>query len=329
MISEKFLTKNKTYTNPTKIKPQYIIVHSTGVGYTNKDVLFNGWNNASVKKSVHGMVDDSGSYHTLPLDYLAWHIGKKGNGKAVGFEICEPKNIAYADKAHTKVDTTKYDPKDAKNIADFNKRYANAIELAVHFCRETGLSADKILSHREACAKGIASNHADVEHWFKLFNKDMDDFRADVKKVLSQKPNPQTGGTKPKETPKSNIVAGDIVTINKGAKYGGSARGKIVPTAQLSPKKHTVAKVQTNSGVVEALLQGINSWVAVEYLTTVGVTKGCKVKVKKGARTYEGKSVAGWVYSKEYTVDELKGKRAVLDRKGLCTAFNVDDLIVQ
>lgn len=194
MISEKFLTKNKTYTNPTKIKPQYIIVHSTGVGYTNKDVLFNGWNNASKELSVHGIVDDKGSYHTLPLNYLGWHIGKKGNNKAVGFEICEPKNIAYADKAHTKIDTAKYNPKDPANIADFNKRYKNAVEIAVYFCRETGLTADKVVSHAEGCKMGIASNHADTGHWFPLFGKSMDDFRADVKKALSQKPNPNTGG---------------------------------------------------------------------------------------------------------------------------------------
>ena len=103
--------------------------------------------------------------------------------------------MAYVDKAHTKVDTAKYNPKDASNIADFNKRYKNAVELAVEFCRQTGLGADKILSHREACAKGIASNHADVEHWFPLFGKTMDDFRADVKAELAKKPNPNTGGT--------------------------------------------------------------------------------------------------------------------------------------
>ncbi len=218
MISEKFLTQNKTYTNPTKIKPEYVIVHSTGVGYTNKDALFKSWNNPSVKKTVHGMVDDSGSYRTLPLDYLAWHVGELGNSKTIGFEVCEPNNIVYADKAHTRVDTTKYDPKDPANIADFNKRYANAIELAVYLCRETGLSADKILSHREACAKGIASNHADVEHWFSLFGKTMDDFRADVKKILSQKPNPNTGGEQTlKVRVKTDCVAyNEAVKIPKG-----------------------------------------------------------------------------------------------------------------
>lgn len=194
MISVKFLTNNYTYTNPKKITPQYVIVHSTGVGYKNKDALFNSWNKPDAL-SAHGMADDSGSYQTLPLDYLGYHVGSKGNGKTIGFEICEPKNIAYVDKAHTKVDTAKYNPKDAANIADFNKRYKNAVELATDFCRKTGLTADKLLSHREACAKGIASNHGDVEHWFPLFNKTMNDFRADVKTELAKKPNPNTGGT--------------------------------------------------------------------------------------------------------------------------------------
>lgn len=56
---------------------------------------------------------------------------------------------------------------------------------------------------------------------------------------------------------------------------------------------------------------------------------GSKVKVKTGAKSYDGKRVAPWIYLKAYTVDELKGDRAVLNRKGICTAFNVKDLIVQ
>lgn len=195
MIEEKYLTNNDTYKKPIKIKPLYIIVHSTAVGYESKDALYNSWNKPD-RLSVHGMVDDTGSYQTLPLDYLGGHVGSKGNGKTIGFEICEPKNIAYADKAHTKIDTEKYNPNNPAIRADFLKRYKNAVELATYFCRETGLGADKILSHKEACAKGIASNHADVEHWFPLFGKSMDGFRADVKKELAKKPNPNCGGEK-------------------------------------------------------------------------------------------------------------------------------------
>ena len=56
---------------------------------------------------------------------------------------------------------------------------------------------------------------------------------------------------------------------------------------------------------------------------------GSKVKVKKGAKSYEGKKVASFIYNKVYTVDELKGTRAVLDIKGICTAFKTSDLTVQ
>ena len=40
-------------------------------------------------------------------------------------------------------------------------------------------------------------------------------------------------------------------------------------------------------------------------------------------QTYDGKGVASFVYGNTYTVDELKGDRAVLDRKGICTAFRL------
>ena len=66
-----------------------------------------------------------------------------------------------------------------------------------------------------------------------------------------------------------------------------------------------------------------------EMLSVKTVKVGCRVKVKSGAKSYEGKSVASFVYTKVYTVDQLNGKRAVLDIKGICTAFNINDLIVQ
>ncbi len=67
------------------------------------------------------------------------------------------------------------------------------------------------------------------------------------------------------------IKAGSIVTIKSGAVYGGLAttRGKKVAAAQTGSKRHTVDKVQTNNGVIEAKLKEINSWVAVDSLIIV------------------------------------------------------------
>ena len=64
-------------------------------------------------------------------------------------------------------------------------------------------------------------------------------------------------------------------------------------------------------------------------VSTRTITVGSKVKIKKGARSYDGKRVSAFVYLRTYTVDELRGDRAVLNKKGICTAFNVKDLIVQ
>lgn len=62
--------------------------------------------------------------------------------------------------------------------------------------------------------------------------------------------------------------------------------------------------------------------------TTSKPTVGATVRVKSGAKSYEGKNVAVFVYNGKYKVDELKGDRAVLDKKGICTAFRVSDLEV-
>ena len=71
-----------------------------------------------------------------------------------------------------------------------------------------------------------------------------------------------------KVTKSGEIKAGSVVTIRKGATYGGltAARGKAVPKEQLAPKKHTVSKIETHNGVKEALLSDIMSWVAIKYL---------------------------------------------------------------
>lgn len=71
-----------------------------------------------------------------------------------------------------------------------------------------------------------------------------------------------------KVTKSGEIKSGSVVTIRKGAVYGGlsSTRGKAVPKEQLAPKKHTVSKIETHNGVKEALLSEIMSWVAIKYL---------------------------------------------------------------
>ena len=50
------------------------------------------------------------------------------------------------------------------------------------------------------------------------------------------------------------------------------------------------------------------------------------VKIKKGAKSYTGVTMASFVYENNYRIDELDGDRAVLDKSGICTDFKTSDL---
>ena len=100
-----------------------------------------------------------------------WHAGGSANNPHLGFEICED---GLTDAAY------------------FAGVYREAVELTAYLCTQFGLTEQDVLCHSEGYRRGIASNHADVMHWFPRHGKSMDHFRADVKAVL-------LGGTGEKE----------------------------------------------------------------------------------------------------------------------------------
>lgn len=110
--------------------------------------------------------------------------------------------------------------------------------------------------------------------------------------------------------PSSSIKVGDKVKIT-GSTY---ATGQTIPD-WVKRQEHVVSQI---SGT-KALLghpSGINSWLLLKDLETAGsaakISVGSKVRVRNGARTYTGGSLASFVYSTTYNVIELKGDRAVI-----------------
>lgn len=78
----------------------------------------------------------------------------------------------------------KYDQ--AETADYFAAVWNRAVALCAKLCRDYGLSSEAdILCHAEGYRQGIASNHADVEHWWPAHGKSMDDFRAAVKAAMS------------------------------------------------------------------------------------------------------------------------------------------------
>jgi len=182
------------------IKPVGIVVHSTGANNSsikrysqpsdndpNRAELLsllgvnkygNHWNRSAVSKAVHYFVGKRadgtvGVVQNLPEDIAAWGSGKGKKGSYnyeptghIQFEICED---------------------NLKNKEYFDAVYRAAIELCADICRRYGWKSNVIVSHREAHAKGFASNHSDIDHWLLKFGLTMNDFRNEVDKLLTPK----------------------------------------------------------------------------------------------------------------------------------------------
>ena len=167
------LTHNSCYIKGEHIKPRGVMVHSTGCNnpYLRRyvspgderigDPLSTHWNQSGVGVCAHAFIgklaDGSiAAYQTLPWTMRGWHCGGTGNDTHISFEICEDK---LGDRAY------------------FQATYQAAVELTAYLCQ---LADGVVLCHSEGYRRGIASNHADVMHWWKKFGVDMDDFRAAV-----------------------------------------------------------------------------------------------------------------------------------------------------
>jgi len=184
----KYMTRNDCYTAGRKITPKGIMVHSTAVPGVMATEWFSRWNRSykageiNRQVCVHAFVDDKEVWQYLPWDHRGWHAGGSGNDTHIGFEICEPAGFSYKSGSVM----VGYDA--AKQEDYFRKVWQNAVELCVMLCREYGLNENDIICHSEGYKLGIASNHADVMHWFPRHGESMDTFRAAVKAGLAEKP---------------------------------------------------------------------------------------------------------------------------------------------
>lgn len=248
-LIQQLLTRNDCYKSGKTIAPKGVMVHSTGANnpkvsrYVPGDAEIgrntggNHWNQTrqyfytdgtsttgyrdyskklkSTKYSacVHAFIGkfangQSGIVQTLPWTMRGWHCGQGSKGSAnnthISFEICED---------------------GLEDASYFQAVYQAAVELTAYLCGQFDLDplADGVvICHCEGHDMGIASNHADVMHWFPRFGKTMDDFRADVARQME-------GGDDLTEEDVRAIVRSELKQIeaDKAAlgpdKFGGNA----------------------------------------------------------------------------------------------------------
>lgn len=160
--------------------PAGIIIHSTGANNPNlkryvnapeicgENPYRNYFDRADSNVCPHAVIgkDKNGEVKAaklLPWNVCCWGCGSGSKGSYnyapayIQIEICED---ALNDRAY----------------------FEEAFGLAVQLCQRLmknypTIKPGNIISHKEACARGYASNHGDPEHWLARFGKNMDWFR--------------------------------------------------------------------------------------------------------------------------------------------------------
>ncbi len=190
ILKTKFMTRNDCYTANRKITPKGIMIHATATPGVMAGDWFSRWNKSykageiNRQVCVHAFVDDKEVWQYLPWNHRGWHAGGSANDTHIGIEMCEPAGHSYTGSTMVGYDAQ-------KQAKYFEAVYNNTVELAVKLCKEFGLTEKNIIDHSEGYKQGIASNHADVMHWFPRHGKSMDTFRADVKKLLENDKEPE------------------------------------------------------------------------------------------------------------------------------------------
>lgn len=297
-IKKCILTNNDCYKAGKKITPKGIVVHSTGA------------NNPNLKRYVQ---PDDG---VLGLNQYNNHWNKSGLEKCVHAFIGKDKNgvvrlyqtlpFDYACWGVGKGSkgSYNYNPayiqfeicEDALTDKDyFDKAFNLAIEFCRYLCKEYNIPISDVISHKEAGSRGYGSKHADCDHWLAKFGKDMNWFRSQV-------------ATTP--------VAATIYRVRKTWKDVSSQIGayKSLDNAK-NACKAGYSVFDDNGNVVYTVSAAPK------------ITVGSTVKLNKGAKTYNGKSLASFVYSRNHKVKEIKGDRAVITYLGITVAaVKVKDL---
>ena len=163
--------------------PAGLIIHSTGANNPNLKRYVNAPDicGENPYKNYFDRADSDVCPHTV--------IGKDKNGavraaKLLPWDVCcwgcgsGAKGSYNYNPAYIQIEI-------AEDALNDRKYFEEAFGLAADLCKRLmknypSIRTENIISHKEACARGYASNHGDPEHWLSRFGKNMDWFRAQV-----------------------------------------------------------------------------------------------------------------------------------------------------
>ena len=283
-----YQTKNPCYQKGTPMTPVGIVVHSTGANNPNLcryvdcpeqlgiNRYGNHWNRADADTLVHGAVgrDKNGRVavvNTLPYTMAAWGVGggKKGS-------------YNYDPTGHIQFEMLEDDLVSRDYLDEVLEA---AVEYCVLLCREYGLTAESIVSHREAHALGYGSNHGDPENWLNRHRLTMEDFRARVREKMKGEVTIMGKVVKAEELkawidahavemekepdikPEPALKAGDRVVLKPGVtQWGTGSSGKSIPAwAQDGKTTFTVLEI-VKDGTEARIGNAVGAYTGTAYI---------------------------------------------------------------
>ena len=224
------------------------------------------------------------------------------------------------------------------------KAYAALLDLVTDICKRNGIKrlvwstnkSDRV-NHKNGCNMTVHRDYANKscpgDYLYNLHGE----IAAEVNKrlgVVVEEPKQeqtaektlykvQTGAFKNKSNAtaleaKLKAAGFDTYVVNVGGLYKVQVGAYSVKANAEAMKKKLVAAGYTDAFITTSGGSGTAS---------KKIGEGDKVRVNSGAKTYDGGSLASFVYKREHIVKEISGKRAVITYGGVVVAaVNVADL---
>ena len=181
-----------------------------------------------------------------------------------------------------------------------DKAYAALLDLVTDICRRNGIkklvwstNKNTRVNHLNGCNMTVHRDYANKSCPGTYLYERQAEIAAEVNKRL------ETSPAEP-ETPSSG--AGTLYKVQVGA-FSKKANADAM-LAKLKAAGYSDAFITTGSSGTAA----------------ASVKVGSKVRLKQGAKTYDGKSLASFVYNRDHVVKEISGDRAVITYGGVVVA---------
>lgn len=326
------ITKKFTYctiSNRGGVKPEWIVMHYFGALCTAEECAAWFCNPENDQGSADFCVDDENIIQVNPdiLKYNTWHCGGKLQG-SIHHEyhgICKNNNSIGIEMRPYNDDGS---VQDAQNAGWYfhDKTVQNAVDLVKYLMKKYDIDADHVIMHTNVTGKYCPAPWIDRPEEWEAFQKAI---RSE--ETVVQKPS----------VPLYRVQAGAF-----SKKTGANAHLKAIKAAGFDAFlvqidglwKVQVGAFKNRSGA-EVWLEKITSAGFDAFITTNGqivetpvvkkIDIGSTVKVKTGAKTFNGGNLATFVYERNHKVKEINVDRVVITYDGVVVAaVRKSDLIL-